>query len=130
MRHAAFRRLIAVLLVLLLFAPVGLAFAQSGDLCSCGMRNGCVCKLIAPRGAHCGMSRLGQSQCAMKSLPRSDSTSPQVVFEVRVICQARPIHELRPDRRPAGSIAVVDWHLPAVSSPAPEVPPPRSFRFV
>jgi hypothetical protein len=130
MRHIALRRLVAVCLVLVLFAPAGLSFAHSADLCSCGMRNGCVCKLMVPRGAHCGMFKSGAKQCAMKSLPRNDTTSPQVAFEVRVLCQGRCLHELHPDRQPAGSITVADWHLPAASSPAPEVPPPRSFRFV
>jgi hypothetical protein len=130
-RHAApaFRipaRCTAAVLMLLLAVPLAaLFFAASIHTCSCGMRSGCFCSLLAAKGAHCDKS----GTCSMKRPSAPDASALFLVLDLRV--RLSPVFgALMPDPEPAGRVVLDLRRIPSSLSSPPDTPPPRLLQAV
>ena len=114
--------LAALCLLLAWILPnVALFLSVDADTCACGMKRGCICKLIAREGAHCDKKGGG---CSMRSAPQPDATPLLASLDLRGWLRGDAGLAV-PGTEPAGIVAADAFGLPPAPVHLPATPPPR-----
>lgn len=112
----------ALCLLLAWMVPNAALLLSAGlDHCSCGMKGGCICKVIAREGAHCDKKGGG---CSMKSAPQPDATPLLASLDLRGWLRGDAGLAV-PGMEPAGILATAAFRLPPAPIHLPPTPPPR-----
>jgi hypothetical protein len=92
------------------------------DHCACGMKGGCICKLLAAKeGAHCDKKGGG---CSMRSVPQPDATPLLASLDLRGWLRDAAGLTV-PGDEPVGMVTVGVLPLPPAPARLPATPPPR-----
>ena len=119
--------LAALCLLLAWILPnAALFLSVDADTCACGMKRGCICKLIAREGAHCDKKGGG---CSMRRAHRPDAAPLLASLDLRGWLRGDAGLAI-PGTEPAGTLAVGAFPLPPAPAQFPATPPPRLLPYV